>query len=151
MPERIARFWQKKGTQVLPYRPLRADRSGFSREAPAALSPRGGRARLEFAKLGGRGPEDAPKSDANQPLAFLNVGTGVDLTIRALAEQIADVVGFNGNLLWDPSKPDGTPKKQLDVSRLRAMGWSASISLTEGLQRAYADFKEALATEQLRG
>ncbi len=95
--------------------------------------------------------EDAPKSDANQPLAFLNVGTGVDLTIRALAEQIADVVGFNGNLLWDPSKPDGTPKKQLDVSRLRAMGWSASISLTEGLQRAYADFKEALATEQLRG
>ena len=95
--------------------------------------------------------DDAPQNEAGQPLAFLNVGTGVDLTIRALAEQIAAVVGFSGDLLWDTSKPDGTPKKQLDVSRLRGMGWSASISLAEGLQRAYADFQAALATEQLRG
>ena len=94
--------------------------------------------------------DDAPKNDAGQPLAFLNVGTGVDLTIRSLAEQIAAVVGFVGDLLWDTTKPDGTPKKQLDVSRLEAMGWSASIPLSEGLQRAYADFKTALATEQLR-
>ena len=95
--------------------------------------------------------DDAPKNDAGQPLAFLNVGTGVDLTIRALAEQIAAVVGFNGDLLWDTSKPDGTPKKQLDVSRLQAMGWSASIPLADGLQRAYADFQASLASEQLRG
>ena len=95
--------------------------------------------------------DDAPQNEAGQPLAFLNVGTGVDLTIRALAEQIAAVVGFSGDLLWDTSKPDGTPKKQLDVSRLRSMGWSASISLADGLQRAYADFQAALATEQLRG
>ena len=94
---------------------------------------------------------DAPKNDAGQPLAFLNVGTGVDLTIRSLAEQIAAVVGFAGDLLWDTTKPDGTPKKQLDVSRLQAMGWSASMPLAEGLPRAYADFKTALATEQLRG
>ena len=94
--------------------------------------------------------DDAPKNDAGQPLAFLNVGTGVDLTIRSLAEQIAAVVGFVGDLLWDTTKPDGTPKKQLDVSRLQAMGWSASIPLSEGLLRAYADFKTALATEQLR-
>ena len=93
---------------------------------------------------------DAPKNDAGQPLAFLNVGTGVDLTIRSLAEQIAAVVGFAGDLLWDTTKPDGTPKKQLDVSRLQAMGWSASMPLAEGLPRAYADFKTALATEQLR-
>jgi len=95
--------------------------------------------------------DDAPKNEAGQPLAFLNVGTGVDLTIRALAEQIAAVVSFSGDLLWDTSKPDGTPKKQLDVSRLRAMGWSASIPLADGLQRAYADFQTALAHEQLRG
>ena len=95
--------------------------------------------------------DDAPQNEAGQPLAFLNVGTGVDLTIRALAEQIAAVVGFSGDLLWDTNKPDGTPKKQLDVSRLRGMGWSASIPLAEGLQRAYADFQAALATEQLRG
>ena len=94
--------------------------------------------------------DDAPKNDAGQPLAFLNVGTGVDLTIRSLAEQIAAVVGFVGDLLWDTTKPDGTPKKQLDVSRLQAMGWSASMPLSEGLPRAYADFKTALATEQLR-
>ena len=78
------------------------------------------------------------------------MGTGLDLTIRALAEQIAAVVGFTGDLLWDASKPDGTPKKQLDVSRLRTMGWSASIPLTDGLQRAYTDFKTALRSEQLR-
>ena len=94
--------------------------------------------------------DDAPKDDAGQPLAFLNVGTGLDLTIRALAEQIAAVVGFTGDLLWDTSKPDGTPKKQLDVSRLRTMGWSASIPLADGLQRAYTDFKTALRSEQLR-
>ena len=94
--------------------------------------------------------DDAPKNDAGQPLAFLNVGTGIDLTIRSLAEQIAAVVGFVGDLLWDTTKPDGTPKKQLDVSRLQAMGWSASMPLAEGLPRAYADFKTALATEQLR-
>ena len=94
--------------------------------------------------------DDAPNNDAGQPLAFLNVGTGVDLTIRALAEQIAAVVGFNGDLLWDTSRPDGTPKKELDVSRLRAMVWSVSIPLVDGLQRAYAAFQLALATEQLR-
>ena len=95
--------------------------------------------------------EDAPRDEAGQPLAFLNVGTGVDLTIRALAEQIAAVVGFTGDLLWDTSKPDGTPKKQLDVSRLRRMGWSASIPLAEGLEQAYTDFQTALQREQLRG
>ena len=81
------------------------------------------------------------------PRLFLHYG---DLTIRVLAEQIAAVVGFTGDLLWDTSKPDGTPKKQLDVSRLRTMGWSASISLADGLQRAYTDFKTALRSEQLR-
>jgi len=94
--------------------------------------------------------KDAPRDDAGQPLAFLNVGTGVDLSIRDLAEQIAAVVGFTGDLLWDTSKPDGTPKKQLDVSRLQEMGWSATIPLAEGLQRAYTDFKTALMSEQLR-
>ena len=93
---------------------------------------------------------DAPKNKADQPQALLNVGTGAELTIRALAEQIAAVVGFKGDLLWDTSKPAGTPKKQLDLSRLRAMGWSASIPLADGLQRAYADFRTALGTEQLR-
>ena len=63
-----------------------------------------------------------------QPLAFLNVGTGIDLSIRELAEQVAAAMDFKGSIHWDHSKPDGTPKKQLDVSRLSAMGGQARIS-----------------------
>ena len=95
--------------------------------------------------------ENAPCDDAGQPLAFLNVGTGVDLSIHQLANRIAATVGFNGTVEWDTSKPDGTPKKQLDVSRLRSMGWTAAISLSEGLAQAYADFKQSLSTNSLRG
>ena len=95
--------------------------------------------------------DDAPKNDAGQPLAFLNVGTGVDLPIRALAEMIAAVVGFDGDLLWDISKPDGTPKKQLDVSRLGAMGWESKIPLSHGLALAYKDFRMMLETNHFRG
>ena len=94
--------------------------------------------------------ENAPCDEAGQPLAFLNVGTGVDLSIRQLAETIAEVVGFQGQIEWDTTKPDGTPKKQLDVSRLQAMGWKASIPLADGLPSAYSDFQAALAEERLR-
>ena len=68
----------------------------------------------------------------------INVGTGVDLTIRELAETILDVVGFDGELTFDHGKPDGTPRKQLDVSKLRDLGWMASTGLREGLERTYA-------------
>ncbi len=71
---------------------------------------------------------------------FLNVGTGVDLTIRELAEAVASATGFQGEILWDASKPDGTPKKQLDVGRLAALGWRARIPLAEGLVSTVADF-----------
>lgn len=64
---------------------------------------------------------------------FLNVGTGMDLTIRKLAEQVATASGYHGEITWDTSKPDGTPKKQLDVSRFSALGWKARIRLEEGL------------------
>lgn len=95
--------------------------------------------------------DDAPRNAAGEPLAFLNVGTGVDLSIRALAEQVAATVGFEGAIHWDTSKPDGTPKKQLNVERLQAMGWRARIPLKEGLGLAYEDFKAALAEQRLRG
>ena len=73
-------------------------------------------------------------------LQFLNVGTGVDLMIRELAEAVAAATGYRGEILWDTSKPDGTPKKQLDVSRLAALGWRARIPLAEGLASTVADF-----------
>jgi GDP-L-fucose synthase len=78
-------------------------------------------------------------------IQHLNVGTGVDLTIRELAEAVATATGFDGTILWDTSKPDGTPRKQLDVSRLAAMGWTASIPLTQGLRETVGAFDSRLA------
>ena len=92
--------------------------------------------------------ENAPQDDGGKPLSFLNVGTGIDLSIRELAEQVAAAVGFKGSIHWDHSKPDGTPKKQLDVSRLGAMGWRARIELTEGLVSTVSNFEQS---KQLRG
>ena len=71
---------------------------------------------------------------------LFNVGTGQDVTIRELAETVMDVVGFKGEIVFDASKPDGTPRKLLNVDRLRALGWQAKTSLREGIARAYADF-----------
>lgn len=74
--------------------------------------------------------------DYDGPL--LNLGTGQDVTIRELAETVMDVVGFEGRIVYDPSKPDGTPRKLLDVSRISALGWRARTGLREGIEHAYA-------------
>ena len=92
----------------------------------------------------------APKDDAGKTLSFLNVGTGIDLSIKELAQKVAEAVSFKGSIEWDPSKPDGTLKKQLDVSRLTTMGWRAQIQLSEGLPMAYSDFSNALSAGTLR-
>jgi len=94
--------------------------------------------------------EAGPRDDAGQPLSHLNVGTGIDLTIRELAEAVAQATGFRGEILWDASKPDGTPKKQLDVSRLASLGWQARIPLAEGLTGTVALFREQLQQELVR-
>jgi len=73
-------------------------------------------------------------------LSHINVGTGEDLTIRELAETVGKVVGFSGRIEFDTTKPDGTPRKLMDVSRLRALGWQAKVGLADGLTLAYADF-----------
>jgi len=75
-------------------------------------------------------------------LSHINVGTGVDCSIRELAETIARVTGFNGELVFDPSKPDGAPRKLLDVSKLNRLGWWASCDLENGLRDAYRWFLE---------
>lgn len=71
---------------------------------------------------------------------FINVGTGSELTIRELAEIVKSVAEFDGDLVFDTSKPDGTPRKLLDTSRLASLGWSPRVSLRDGIARAYADF-----------
>ena len=69
-----------------------------------------------------------------------NIGSGLDLTIRELAELVARAVGFKGALRFDSSKPDGTPRKLLDVSRVRRLGWASRIGMEEGVALAYRDF-----------
>ena len=72
---------------------------------------------------------------------IVNVGYGEDISIRELAELICEVLGFDGELAWDTSKPDGTPRKLLDVSKLRALGWKPAISLRDGIARTYQWFR----------
>jgi GDP-L-fucose synthase len=79
--------------------------------------------------------------NTNPMLSHINVGTGIDCTIKVLAETIANVTGFKGKLIFDSSKPDGTPRKLMDVSRLNVMGWHHSISLESGLADTYAWYK----------
>lgn len=85
---------------------------------------------------------DAPKDERGKPLNFMNVGTGVDLSITELAEAVAESVGFAGSIQWDHSKPDGTPKKQLVVSRMKELGWSSRIPLSVGLASTVALFRD---------
>jgi GDP-L-fucose synthase len=71
---------------------------------------------------------------------IINVGCGEDIAVRELAELICEVVGFDGDLIWDATKPDGTPRKLLDVTKLRALGWKPSIPLRDGIARTYEWF-----------
>ncbi len=74
---------------------------------------------------------------------FVNIGTGVDLTIKELAEMIKDIVGYTGELKWNTEKPDGTPRKLMDVSRLHNLGWKHRIGLREGITAVYAEFAKS--------
>ena len=74
--------------------------------------------------------------------SLVNIGTGVDVTIKELAEQIKAVVGYTGNIVWNTDKPDGTPRKLMDVSKLHGLGWSHKIDLAQGLELVYQDFQQ---------
>ncbi len=82
--------------------------------------------------------------------SHINVGTGLDTTIAELARLIGQVVGFRGRIVFDTGKPDGTPRKLLDVSRLRSLGWSSRVGLEQGLVQTYADFTARLAAGDAR-
>ena len=76
---------------------------------------------------------------------FINVGTGEELSIRQLAEKVARVVGYEGEIHWDASKPNGTPRKLMDSSRLRSLGWKPRVALDEGIEVAYTEFRSRYA------
>ena len=81
--------------------------------------------------------EETYKANTQPTLSHINVGTGVDLTIREMAETMKEVVGFKGKLVFDTAKPDGAPRKLIDVSRLSNMGWNYSVNLKDGLTKTY--------------
>ncbi len=80
---------------------------------------------------------------------FVNVGTGTDLSIKELAELIRDIVGYTGEIVWNTDKPDGTPRKLMDVSRIHQLGWKHRIQLRDGIQSVYEEFK-TMQPEELR-
>ncbi len=80
----------------------------------------------------------------------LNVGSGQDLSIKQLAEKVAKIAGFTGEIQWDASKPDGTHRKVLNVSRIKALGWEQAITLEEGIASTIAWYKEADAKGEVR-
>ncbi len=84
------------------------------------------------------------------PLDLINIGTGTDVTIRELTELVAEVTGFTGRIVWDATKPDGTPRKLMDVSKLSALGWKAKTTLREGVRLTYASYLAEQAAGTLR-
>ena len=85
---------------------------------------------------------NAPKDFNGNTLYHLNIGTGKDISIKDLANLISEKTGFRGEILWDTTKPDGTPKKQLDVSQIKSLGWSPSIDLDKGIEMVLREVKE---------
>lgn len=80
---------------------------------------------------------------------FVNVGSGIDLSIKELAETVKEIVGFEGNLMWDITKPDGTPRKLMDVTKLHDLGWKHTVDLSDGIALAYEDFLKNYSNLQL--
>ncbi|MFC3202532.1 GDP-L-fucose synthase family protein [Alteromonas oceani] len=90
--------------------------------------------------------DEATYDEYTEPMfSHINVGTGVDCTIKELVETVANVTGFKGKIVWDTTKPDGTPRKLMDVSRLKYLGWESTLSLEEGLYQTYGWFVDNIS------
>ena len=94
--------------------------------------------------------KDSPHDANNKKLSFLNVGSGEEISIKDLAELISREIGFKGNIKWDTSKPDGTPRKLLDTSKIRSLGWQPSIYLDEGIRKTILNFRDELRKNIIR-
>ena len=94
--------------------------------------------------------ENSPLDENNYPLAFLNVGSGEEVTIKMLAELVANEFGFKGSIIWDTKKPDGTPRKLLDVKKIKKIGWSPSINLKIGIKETVKSYRSELMNKKIR-
>ncbi|SCY47205.1 GDP-L-fucose synthase [Microbacterium sp. LKL04] len=130
-----------KGSHVLPALIRRYDEAAKA-GAPAVTNWGTGTPRREFLHSDDMADAVLHLMEHYDGPDQVNVGTGSDVTIREIAETIADVTGFGGETEWDTTKPDGTPQKLLDVSKLAEAGWTARISLQEGLERTVAWYRD---------
>ena len=95
--------------------------------------------------------KDSPSDDKGNHLNYLNVGTGMDISIKDLAERIALAIGYKGKILWDKSKPDGTMRKRLDISRILSLGWRPKINIDDGIRATIENYLEEKSKFLLRG
>ncbi len=94
--------------------------------------------------------DNSPRDQNGEPLTWLNVGTGNDITIKQLAEMIAEITSYKGKIIWDTEKPDGTFQKLLDITKLKELGWNSKITLSNGLIKTYEDYKKEIKNNSLR-
>jgi len=94
--------------------------------------------------------DNAPTDSNGNILSFMNVGTGSDISIKSLAELIAKTINYDHQIIWDIDKPDGTPKKQLNVDKMSQLGWTSKYSLSDGLKLTIDDFQQKIKLNQLR-
>lgn len=135
LPALVRKFHEAKGTGGLPDGPVTLWGTGTPRREFLYSDDLADAVRFVLEQ-----PADTLYAAA--PDGLLNVGVGDDLEIRTLAERVREVVGSSSEIRYDTTKPDGTPRKLLDVSRMRSLGWQAQTSLDEGLRRTYAWFRE---------
>lgn len=119
-------------------------------ELPEVVAWGTGRPQREFLHADDLADACAFLLQLEDPPDLVNVGCGSDVTIRELVEMVAEVVGYKGRIVWDKSKPDGTPRKLLDTTRLNQLGWKPQISLKDGLAQTYASFLEEMRSNRLR-
>jgi GDP-L-fucose synthase len=93
---------------------------------------------------------NSPRDSEDKELTYLNIGTGKDISIKELANLIANEIGFKGKIEWDTTKPDGTPRKQLDISRILKLGWTPKINLVDGIKESIICFEKELRNNSLR-
>jgi GDP-L-fucose synthase len=141
--------YHPQNSHVLPALVRRFDEARDARR-PEVMAWGSGTPRREFLHVDDLADACAFLLRVANPPDWINVGTGSDVTIRELTELVAAVTGYRGRISWDAQKPDGTPRKLLDVSRLSALGWRARIDLRSGLEKTYASFVAEKSSGRLR-
>jgi GDP-L-fucose synthase len=141
--------YHPENSHVLPAL-LRRFYEAVQTKAPSVTLWGTGKSRREFLHVDDLASALLIILEMKNPPDWINAGSGTDVTIRELAELIAKVTGFQGELVWDTTRPDGTPRKLMDSSKLLAAGWRPKFSLEAGIRNAYEDLLETLKNETLR-